>query len=181
MTVRTKVDHTGRSTNRLAGTRTKKALGLPQNVGYCVPVPTHVLASPAISVLSQTSLRVLLALMQEFGAAGGQKNGRLIMPYAALAAAGIAKSGIHDAIADLQAVGLIDVERGARSYGCARQPNVYRLTWLGTPDGALPTNEWRRVDTRETAKAVVEAARAKCAIARAARPQRPKKEARRAA
>lgn len=170
--VRTKSDHTGRSTNKLAGTRTKEVLGLPKDVGYSVPLPTHLLASPAITVLSQTSLRVLLALMHEFGIHGGQSNGSLILPYAALAANGVAKSTIHDAIAQLEALGLIEVTKGGRSYGCVRRPNTYRLTWLGTPDLARPTNEWRRVSTRDEAKALIEAAKEGCALQRANRLKR---------
>lgn len=170
--VRTKSDHTGRSTNRLAGTRTKEVLGLPRDVGYCVPLPTHLLASPAISVLSPTAMRVLLALMHEFGAHGGKSNGALILPYAALAANGVSKSVIHDSIAQLEALGLIEVAKGGRSYGHIRRPNTYRLTWLATPDLAKPTNEWRRVSTRDEAKALVEAAKEGCALQRATRLKR---------
>jgi len=122
--------------------RHKEALGLPKGVGFNVPMPQFLLESAALGALPLRSRRVLDGLMIAHAGEGGKENGNFICPYDALVALGVRRDAIKEALADLAAVGLIQVTYGARSYGTKRAPSRYRLTWLGTPDGIGPTNEW---------------------------------------
>lgn len=149
----------GRSTGRPAGTQMKAALGLPRDVGFNVPVPGDILDGPILPVLSHPALKTLLAIMAEHATHRGFENGALQVPYASLVESGMSRKSIPVALADLEAVGLVAVQRGRRSYGRQQLPNLYRLTWLGTPDGALPTNEWKKVASVADAERRIEAAR----------------------
>lgn len=161
MTVARKHDNRGRTTGRVSGTRMKAALGLPRDVGYCVPMPGDILDGPILPALSHPALKVLLAIMSEHATHRGFENGSLQVPYASLVEAGMSRKSIPLALADLEAVGLVGVLRGRRSYGRQQLPNLYRLTWLGTPDGALPTNEWKSITSVDDAERRMESARAR--------------------
>jgi hypothetical protein len=152
MTVIRKTGAHNRSTGAIAGKRMRKALGLPKNAGYCVAVPLHLLNSPAWLVMSPQCRRFVDALMAEFATHGGAENGNLIAPYDQLQARGIRREVMLDIVFEAQALGIVDAARGQRSYGSRRAPSVYRLTWLGTPDGLSPTNEWRAIKTAEEAE-----------------------------
>jgi len=73
-------------------------------------------------------------------------------PYNMLQARGMRRGNILNAIVEAAALGIADPTRGTRSYGSRRAPSRYRLTWMGTPDGLMPTNEWRSIKTAEEAK-----------------------------
>src|SRR5437763_16662246 len=65
---------------------------------------------------------------------------------------GMRRGNILNAIVEAEALGIVDPTRGVRSYGSRKAPSRYRLTWLGTPDGLTPTNEWKSIDTVAEAK-----------------------------
>jgi hypothetical protein len=151
VTVIMRVGPDGRTTNQVAGTRMRKALGLPKGVGFNVPVPRDLLISPAWLAMSHQCRKFIDAIMAEHADHGGLENGNLKAPYDMLQARGMRRGKILDAIVEAQALGIIDAKRGVRSYGSRSDPSRYRLTWLGTPDGLTPTNEWRAIKTEEEA------------------------------
>ena len=152
--------------------RIKDALGLPKGVGYCVPMPRELLESPALAVLPLRSRRTLDGLMVAYAGEGGKANGSFRAPYDAIVAQGVRRDVVLDALVDLHAVGLIGVTRGARSFGTRQAPSTYRLTWLGTPDGLGPTNEWRSSKTIEEAETRIANARERLEAERLAKRQR---------
>ncbi|WP_456629681.1 hypothetical protein [Bradyrhizobium sp. URHC0002] len=83
---------------------------------------------------------------------GGFANGDLKCPYDSLVARGVRRGNILGAVLEARALGILDPTRGVRSYGSRKAPSVYRLTWLGTPDGLTPTNEWLAIKTDEEAE-----------------------------
>jgi hypothetical protein len=114
-------------------------------------MPLGLLDSFALQALSLAALRVLLAVMAEHARQGGARNGELIVPYNQLQRAGLRKSSIKEALETLHALGLVHVKLGTLSHGSVKAPNRFRLTWLGTPDGAMPTDEWDRFASKEEA------------------------------
>ena len=75
---------------------------------------------------------------------------------------GIERHSIAPAIREAQALGLLEVtEKGRAGNAEWRKPNLFRLTYR--PAKGLPgfgTNEWRRFETLEEARAVAQRARA---------------------
>jgi hypothetical protein len=136
----------------VTGKRLRKAIGLPQGVGWCVPVPRDLLNSFAWLAMSDQCRKLIDALMAEHADHGGLENGNLIVPYDLLQARGMRRGNILDAVFEAEALGLVDPTRGVRSYGSRKAPSRYRLTWLGTSDGLTPTNEWKSIKTAEDAK-----------------------------
>ncbi|WP_024577966.1 MULTISPECIES: hypothetical protein [unclassified Afipia] len=152
MTVDFKRDNRGRATGAIAGKRMRRALGLPQGVGFCVPVPRDLLISPAWLAMSDQCRKLIDGLMAEHADHGGLENGNLKAPYDMLQSRGMRRGKILDAIIEAEALGIVDPTRGVRSYGSRKAPSKYRLTWLGTPDGMTPTNEWKAIKTEEEAR-----------------------------
>lgn len=76
---------------------------------------------------------------------GGTENGKLIVTYDNFAAWGVKnRKTICNALRELETAGFVRVTYAGRvSYGAARNPSQYRLTWIGTWDGNPPTNEWK--------------------------------------
>lgn len=128
--------------------------------GYTVPLPRDLLASPAWSALSRQGVRLVTLLMIEYADHGGTENGRLKAPYDTLTSE-LRRETIKDVIHEARALGLIDVDFGRRTHGAMRLPSTYRLTWLGTPDGLMPTNEWKAIKTDEEARQRIATAKAK--------------------
>jgi hypothetical protein len=155
MSVPRKIGPDGRTTNVVAGKRFRKALSLPQGVGFSVPVPRDLLNSHAWLAMPDQSRRLIDALMAEHADHGGLENGNLKAPYDMLESRGMRRGNILRAILVAEALGIIDVVRGVRSYGSRKGPSIYRLTWLGTADGLTPTNEWKSIKTEEEAAARV--------------------------
>ena len=108
--------------------RLSKAKAFPSGVGYNVPVPQHLLTSPAWLTMSHQCRKLVDALMVEWASQGGQENGNLKAPYNTLKAAGIRGETILDAICEAKALGIVNAERGRPSYGLRREPSIYRLT-----------------------------------------------------
>jgi hypothetical protein len=111
-----------------------------------------VLNSPAWLAMSDQCRKLVDALMAEHADHGGQENGNLMAPYNMLHARGMRRGNILNTIVEAEALGIVDPARGARSYGSRKAPSRYRLTWLGTPDGLMPTNEWKLIETVAEAK-----------------------------
>jgi hypothetical protein len=151
VTVTFKVAPGGRLTNAIAGKRMRGALGLPKGVGYCVPVPRDLLTSCAWLAMTDQCRKLIDALMVEHANHGGVENGSLVAPYDTLQSRGMRRSSILAAVMEAGALGLVDPTRGIRSFGSRKIPSTYRLTWLGTPDGLPPTNEWKSIKTDDEA------------------------------
>jgi hypothetical protein len=152
MTVFRKIGEHGRSTGAIAGKRMRKALGFPKGVGYCVPMPRDLLMSPAWLAMSPQCRKFIDALMVEWADHGGGENGNLKAPYDMLQARGMRRERVLDVVIEAKALGIVDPARGQRSYGSRKAPSIYRLTWLGTPDGLTPTHEWKAIKTAEEAE-----------------------------
>jgi len=142
----------GRATSTATGKRFRKAISFPQGVGWCVPVPRDLLNSPAWLAMSDQCRKLVDAVMAEHADHGGLENGNLMAPYNMLQARGMRRGNILNAIVEAEALGIVDPRRGVRSYGSRKAPSRYRLTWLGTPDGLTPTNEWKSIQTAAEAK-----------------------------
>lgn len=136
--------------------RKRKARSLPTGSGFCVPLPKDLLASPAWSAMSRQCRRLVDALMIEHAEHGGEENGRLKAPYDTLQMRGMRRSDIKNSIHEAGALGIIAADLGRRSHGARRLASTFRLTWLGTSDGLMPTNEWKAIKTDEEALARVE-------------------------
>ncbi|MGQ0741906.1 MAG: hypothetical protein ACT4OG_06395 [Alphaproteobacteria bacterium] len=104
----------------------------------------EMLSSPACRALGINGRRVLDFLMLEHMAHAGTENGRLLAPYNQLVRFGVAKSEISRALAEVEHLGWIDVERGER-LGGRQHASRYVLTWLPTADGQPATNRWTKV------------------------------------
>jgi hypothetical protein len=100
----------------------------------------QLLASPAWRSLSVNARRLVDRLCIEHMAHAGQDNGRLIVTHKQFAKAGVLRDGVAEAIAELEALGLLRCERGGR-----HRSSRYLLTFLPTHDYEPPPNDWRRV------------------------------------
>jgi hypothetical protein len=152
MTVPRQIGPRGRTTSIATGKRLRKAMSFPEGVGWCVPVPRDLLNSPAWLAMSDQCRKLVDALMAEHADHGGLENGNLMAPYDMLQARGMRRGNILNAVIEAEALGIVDPTRGVRSYGSRRAPSRYRLTWLGTPDGLMATNEWRSIKSAAEAK-----------------------------
>ncbi|OAS26002.1 hypothetical protein A5481_07535 [Methylobacterium platani] len=120
------------------------------------------LDSPAMKVVSGPALKILMRIGLEHLAHGGADNGRLPVTYEDFKTAGVARSTIALALAELIALGLIErTDAGRMGWGEDKgRPSTYRLTWIGTAERLKPTDEWQRHKSVEDAKKAVEEARA---------------------
>jgi hypothetical protein len=110
-------------------------------------------------VLSLSGHRVLARIEIELADHGGNDNGQLPVTYADFEDFGIDRHAIGPAINECEALGLIEVtERGRSGNAEFRTPSLYRLTYRHTEKSG-PSDEWRRYDTIEQAKAVATVAR----------------------
>ena len=86
---------------------------------------------------------------------GGVENGRLIVTRRQFEKRGIHKDAIAPSLRALEALGFIEIERGAAGIGDQAQAHRFRLTYV-QPN---PTDEWRKHHNRDMARAVAETAR----------------------
>lgn len=120
------------------------------------------LTSPAWAALTISAKRVIERLAIEHMSHAGTMNGELIVTYDDFENFGVSRKTIKTAIDVAQALGFIDVTfKGVRSYGSARRPSQYALTWLPQNDGNDPTNRWKIIKTKEQAEEIVVAVRNK--------------------
>ncbi len=103
--------------------------------------------------LPDNARRILDRLEMEHMHHGGSENGRLPCTYTDFAQAGIRRQSVSVAIRQCQALGFLIVsKRGGLSRAENRWPSTYRLTYVvGTKSSAPPTNDWRKIATKEEA------------------------------
>jgi hypothetical protein len=124
-------------------------------------ITREMLESDAFWALTPNAMRVVMRVVLEHIAHGGQENGRLPCTYDNFEAYGIRRMSIHPAVAVAVALGFLDVtEKGRGGKGIGRAPAKFRLTWLPTRDGSTPTNRWKAIKSREQAAAAVKKAEA---------------------
>jgi hypothetical protein len=121
----------------------------------------EMLEAPAYRVLSLSARRVLDRVEIELGHHGGNDNGRLPVTFENFENYGIDRGSIAPAIREAVALGFLEItEHGRAGNAEWRRPNYFRLTYK--PAKGLPhygTNEWRRSETVEEARAIANAAR----------------------
>lgn len=109
------------------------------NGRHYIPLYDDQLNSPAFMSLSAVAVRVYLILRQEYK--GDYSGNKIICPYNTMVSKGVSKNSISGAIDQLEALGFIRCERG----GLAHEPTVYRFI-----------DDWKHVDTKSDAKAILE-------------------------
>jgi hypothetical protein len=120
--------------------------------GLFVPLGLALLESPAWRAMSREALLLLARVEVEHMRHGGKENGCLIIPYGDLENyIGGHRRMVIRALAEVEALGLLQIRRGRGGHGVYRLPNAYRLTYLATAD-APPSNEWAQIKTLEEAK-----------------------------
>jgi hypothetical protein len=118
------------------------------------------LESPAYRVLSQSAHRLIARIELELCYHGGQENGKLPVTNEDFCEYGIHHGAIAPGIREAEALGFIKVtERGRGGNAEYRKPNLFRLTFSFTGRSDPPTDEWKRIKTREQAEAIARAAR----------------------
>lgn len=118
----------------------------------------EMLASPAWRKMTGVAKTVLERVMIEHMEHAGTMNGELVITYDDFVDFGIRRRSIREAIDVAKALGFLDVViEGKRSYGNARRPTEYGLTWMGR-NRMPPSNRWQKLDM-EAAQIAVEAVR----------------------
>ena len=119
------------------------------------------LEAPAYRVLSLSAHRIISRVEIELGHHGGKDNGRLPVTYEDFERYGIDRGSIAPAIREAVALGFLEItEHGRAGNAEWRRPNYFRLTYKpakGRP--GYGTNEWRRFETIEDARAAARVAR----------------------
>lgn len=135
--------------------------------GPFAPRTIEMLESPAMRVLSLSGRRLLDRLEIEMARHGGKDNARLPCTYDDFVRFGIERHAIAPAIRECVALGLLEVtEQGRAGNAEYRAPNHFRLTYRHT-EYLDPTDEWKRINSVETAQRLATAAR------RAGKKQKP--------
>jgi len=112
--------------------------------------------SPAWWALTAPARRVVDRIAVEHMHHAGTMNGELVVTYDDFQDFGISRRAIRTAIDVAVALGWIDVTvQGVRSYGNARRPSKYAVTWLPHNDAIEATNRWAAIKSRAEASAVV--------------------------
>jgi len=110
--------------------------------------------SPAWRALSPATRVLLDRLEIEHAAHGGNENGRLQVSYDQFADYGVRRPSVAGAKREAVALGFVAVAVGTSTRdGQIRPPNVYRVTYLPTPD-ADPTDDWRKITSLKQASAL---------------------------
>ncbi len=112
--------------------------------------------SPAWRAIPGPARQVVDRIMIEHMLHGGTENGNLIVTYDDFEAYGIRRGSTSQAIRQAEALGFVDViDRGRRSFGSARRPARYGLTWLPRADRTPASNRWKSIQTDQQAKQVL--------------------------
>jgi hypothetical protein len=114
------------------------------------------LDSPAYWALKPIEARILAVIEIEHMRHGGVENGGLIVTRRQFEKRGIPIKAIAPGLRALEALGLIQIARGAAGIGDHAQAHRFRLTYA-QPN---PTDEWRKHHDPVRANAEAEAARA---------------------
>ncbi|MGX9575777.1 hypothetical protein [Mesorhizobium sp. f-mel] len=116
-------------------------------------------ASPAFRALSLSGHRVLSRLEIEVGQHGGNDNGKLPTTFDQFEEYGIHRHAIAPAVREVVALGFVEITQVGRSgNGEWRRPNLFRLTYRPT-ELTEPTDDWRKIETKEQADLLADAAR----------------------
>ncbi|MFZ2068389.1 MAG: hypothetical protein WAV27_20645 [Xanthobacteraceae bacterium] len=137
----------------------RRALGTIR--GSWVAYRVDMLESPAFCELNLSERRVLNRLEIEHMSHGGRENGILATTYDDFQVYGIHRHSIGPAIRCLVALGFLEVTEAGRAGNAEwRRPNRFRLTYLKClTENLNETDEWRRIETDEGARALAKAAR----------------------
>ena len=122
----------------------------------------EMLESPAYRVLSKSGHMVLARIEIELAAHGGNDNGRLPVTTENFVEYGMHRTSVAPAIREAEALGFIRItERGHGGSAEYRSPNRFYLTYAQARDSNRhpPTDEWRRIKTREEANQIARTAR----------------------
>ncbi len=148
---------TRRRTAGRVGDRQRREAGRPPPGENWVWFTREMIDSPAWEAMPLAARKVLEAMMSEHLQQGGTRNGSLVVTYDEIAARGVRRSSIPEAIAVAVGLGWIDVTfAGGRSYGSVKRPSEYGVTWLPQNDCLSATHRWKTMKSIEQAKEVVE-------------------------
>jgi hypothetical protein len=129
-------------------------------VGQFVAHSREMRESPAWAAVPDNARRVLDRLELEHMRHGGAENGSLPCTYSDFVAHGVRRASVSLALRQCEALGFLEItHRGGRSISEYRDPSRYRLTYLnGRGQSAIKTDEWKRIETDEDAKAALKRA-----------------------
>lgn len=114
--------------------------------------------SIAWQYLPDEARRVLFQLELEHMRHGGACNADLVCPYADFQReAGVRRNSIALAVRQCAALGFVEItNRGRRSAAMFRNPSTYRLTYVfGRGTSPPPTDDWRKIETADDARAAL--------------------------
>ncbi len=151
-------DKKGRSLGRLAGRAGK--LNSPPPGEQWAWLTFNLLQSPAWRALSVNGRLLIDRVLVEHMNQGGSENGNLAVTYADLVAWGIRRNSIAPAISEAIVLGLIEFEPGRASHISGKgHPNRFRVAWLPTANGDLPSTGWCGFNSLAVAKRAAAEAR----------------------
>ncbi len=139
----------------------------------------EMLESPANQVLSLSAKRVMERLEIELGHHVNKpaENGRLPCTYEHFVEFGIERHAIAPAIREAVALGFVEITRqGSAGNADFRQPTHYRLTYRHAGLDKHITDEWRRITTKDEAKAIARRARVGAPNGTRSKNKRPMRE-----
>jgi hypothetical protein len=125
--------------------------------GQFIAYTREMIESPAFRTLSLQARKVLHRLELEHCAHGGAENGRLPCRYQDFEDYGCRRKGINHALIEVEALGFVKtITLGTRAYGDIRgKASTFLLNYLPRPDGP-PTHDWKKIESIEMAKQLVE-------------------------
>lgn len=142
-----KVDATGRSAGLLRAGKAKRWNFEGQFLGH----PIALRESPVWPALNWPARKILDFIEREHLHHGGAENGRLLAPHAQLRARGISGRKIKPGLDLLEALGVIRCTSDGYRLGGRPKAATYALTWYPTVDGALPTEDFRKLSAADVA------------------------------
>ncbi len=121
----------------------------------------EMLESPAYRALSLSAHRALSRIEIEFAHHGGQDNGKLPVTYDNFFEYGIRRSSIGPALAELEALGFIEITEHGKMARAAeyRRPNKFLLMSRPKQKGVEAVHKWRQFKTAQEAQAALDADR----------------------
>src|SRR5262249_10791873 len=144
---------TGRSIGRRRTNRHTKI------AGQFAPRLIEMLESPAYRALSGSAHKILARIEIELGHHGGTENGSLPVTFENFVKYGMDRHSIAPAIRECVILGFLEITEAGRAGNAEfRSPNKFRLTYRATRAEA-PTDDWRKIETMEAAKAFATNAR----------------------
>jgi hypothetical protein len=136
----------------------EKANKPPPDMPFCW-LTREMLESEAWRAMTLPARRALDRLMIEHMSHAGTMNGELPCTYDDFQRFGVSRKSINAAIRVVEALGWVDVVfRGHLNHGVADRPSLYGLTWLPRADNTPPSNRWKSIKDRASAKLKVKIA-----------------------